>query len=529
MKPGSIRRGHVGRRLALCAGLAACLVLGLQGAALASLQVNYTLSNARVNYSADGLGSLAGAGTIQAEVPPGSTVQKAFLYQTFFFNTSPSAAQRTVNFDGTNVTTTQLPHAAPGPCCLLASSRADVTTQVATKIGGGSGITPFTVQYDNSTSDGVGLVVVYTNPALPIGTVAILDGGAEQSGDTTTFNFASAINKGPGFAAEMTLGSGFSFQSGNAQAHDCGGGQFSIVDVNAQRLTSCAGSYDDGEAGNGALMTVGGVGDSINNPANPNDSNGGSDDELYNIEPFISNGNTQLVINSSNPSGDDILYLSVIRVTAAATVTTEICTDGIDNDGDGLIDQQDPDCRPADGIPPTCVLTNPNGTQNGQKFIEVTVRDQQSGLQSVVVNKSQNANTVVPPFVVGTTDPVVIRSTKIVQTQTSVVQLTVTDVAGNKVVCDPASLVVKRKRGKLVSKKLRLPAAEHKVTISNARRGLKRLDITVNGRTWKVRLKPNQRRTISVASALRPGAGSYTIKLTPRGKVGANAFVLISD
>ena len=55
-------------------------------------------------------------------------------------------------------------------------------------------------------------------------------------------------------------------------------------------------------------------------------------------------GDTSLVINTANPSTDDNLFLAVISITAQAAVTTEICNDGIDNDGDGLVDLADPDC-----------------------------------------------------------------------------------------------------------------------------------------------------------------------------------------
>ncbi len=95
----------------------------------------------------------------------------------------------------------------------------------------------------------------------------------------------------------MSLGSGFSFQFGQP-GHICGGDQFSIVDVNNARMTSCAGNFDDGYRGNGGLITVGGVGDSTNNPADPNSSNSGEDDELYNLDPFLAQGATSIEIKS---------------------------------------------------------------------------------------------------------------------------------------------------------------------------------------------------------------------------------------
>jgi hypothetical protein len=56
-------------------------------------------------------------------------------------------------------------------------------------------------------------------------------------------------------------------------------------------------------------------------------------------------------------------------------------------------------------------------------------------LAEILVTRSENADTVVPPFTVGTTDPVVVTSTKIDQTQPATVEIRVTDVAGNARVC----------------------------------------------------------------------------------------------
>ena len=122
----------------------------------------------------------------------------------------------------------------------------------------------------------------------------------------------------------MSLGSGFSFQG--VDGHACGGSQFSTVDVNAQRLTSCAGNYDDGFGGNGGLITVGGVGDSTDNPADPN-AESGDDDELYNLVPLLHQGDQQLKIDTANPSSDDNLFLAVVDITARARATTIDCSD----------------------------------------------------------------------------------------------------------------------------------------------------------------------------------------------------------
>jgi hypothetical protein len=82
----------------------------------------------------------------------------------------------------------------------------------------------------------------------------------------------------------------------------------------------------------------------------------------------------------------------------------------------------------------TCLLT---GTITGPpKEIQVTAQAS-AGLQSIIVLDSANANTVVPAFAAGTTSPVVVDSTKIVQSAGSHLALRLTDVTGAHVDCDP--------------------------------------------------------------------------------------------
>lgn len=297
-------------------------------------------------YSADGLGQNTTGGTVQAEVPAGSTVVQAYLYGTYFFDTDPVLASREIDLDGTLVTLTKI-----SDVNFLSTARADVTAQVAAKVGAGGGITDFAVNTDPASLDGVALVVIYSNPASPFTTIAVLDGSASQLGDTASFNFAAPLDKTvPGFSATMSLGSGFSFQG--LPGHVCGGGQFSTVNVNTQLLTGCAGNYDDGVGENGGLITVGGVGDSTNNPTPPDLP--AEDDELYDLNPFLNQGDAGVTIDTANPSQDDNLFLAVIAITARASVSQENCSNGLDDDGDGLIDALDPDCAP----PPTEICNN---------------------------------------------------------------------------------------------------------------------------------------------------------------------------
>ena len=73
-------------------------------------------------------------------------------------------------------------------------------------------------------------------------------------------------------------------------------------------------------------MTVGGVGDSTDIPADPNATDTGTDDELYDISSFISDGDTSLSIVNENPSADDSIFLAVLSITGQVSgVSGEIC------------------------------------------------------------------------------------------------------------------------------------------------------------------------------------------------------------
>jgi hypothetical protein len=205
------------------------------------------------------------------------------------------------------------------PAPEVGTARADVTAQVAAKVGPGGGRTPFAIISDPPALDGVALVVIFSNPALPQTTIAVFDGSAEPS-DQMTLAFAAPIDPAlPGFHATMGLGIGFSFQGGSG--HQCIKSQVTRIEVNAGLLTGCAGNFDDGGGQSGALITVGGLDDSTANPTPPD--NPPTDDELYDLRPFLRTGDTQAVIRTENTGADDNLFLAVVDVTAPLRVTAE--------------------------------------------------------------------------------------------------------------------------------------------------------------------------------------------------------------
>jgi hypothetical protein len=136
-----------------------------------------------------------------------------------------------------------------------------------------------------------------------------MDGELALAGDSTVVPFAAPYAGGDFL---MSLASSFSF----------GSGQFTTVDVTTsstaiRRLSNCAGGNDDGNfvSANGALMTVGGIGDSPTNPG-PACNGDTADDELYNLalgdganaSPFIHVGDTFVRFDTRNPSNDDNVF-----------------------------------------------------------------------------------------------------------------------------------------------------------------------------------------------------------------------------
>ena len=298
-------------------------------AALASLTSAYQF-NGKGNWSIDAVGSNnTPVGILEAAVPTGSTVVKAFLYQSKWTFSDGGRPASDISLDGTvypaAAWTSLGVNETANANFSLQAYRTDVTTQVASKVGGGSGARfQFQVdrESDNPNTDGEILVVVYSNPAEVERTIGILDGFSASQGDSTTINFSSPLADvgKPGFEALISLGIGFSAQ---------GNSQFSLVDGNGRRLTSSAGGQDDGDSINGALITAGGLDD---NPANPDPNVAPSgpftDDELYDLAqgnvvdptPFLSNGLNSYKFDTLNPSNDDNIFFLGINITARAGI-----------------------------------------------------------------------------------------------------------------------------------------------------------------------------------------------------------------
>ena len=256
-----------------------------------------------VGVSTDGWGGLDQNGVISALVPAGSTVIAAYLYTATFLNPTHAGVDSTLN--GADVT-----YGAPvenvTACCDIASARADVTSIVKPVIDAGpGGVYNFNITETSSSQDGEALVVVYSNPALPVASVGILDGFSAVGGDSFAINFADPLNPAaPGFFADMMLGIGFSCCN-----------QRSNVTVEGTLITQNAGNFDDGEnLADGSLITVGSF-DDLYSPHLPSYA---QDHERYNLTPYVVAGDTTITVETNNPSNDDNIFLAVFHVLGRA-------------------------------------------------------------------------------------------------------------------------------------------------------------------------------------------------------------------
>jgi len=276
--------------------------------------------NGNVGLSIDAIGSNSSpVGNIQANIPSGATILAAYLYSAGtpypWYSNSP---RTTGDYNGAGISLAgnavtnydTIVGAVSGRADIgqWYTGRANVTDLISSlAVAGPAYSWSVTETGLNNRIDGEVLAIVYQDASLPLGSVILLDGGQNTDGETTTVNFAAPLGdtSDPAFFAEMALG--ISFSTGISQV--------SRVDVNGSRLTSAAGGYDDGGGFDGGLITAGGLGDSTGNPADPF-SAVAADDELYDLVPFLSTGDTSLTLFTDNPSDDDNIFFMGLRINA---------------------------------------------------------------------------------------------------------------------------------------------------------------------------------------------------------------------
>ena len=256
--------------------------------------------------SIDGFGSTTNSGVIQANIPTGSTIQRAYLYATSVWDMSPVYG---VTFNGSTLSLGSATILGPNQNPAT-TARWDVTSIIASSFTGG--LQDFSI-VENGDNDGAVLVVAYSNSSTQGFTSVILDGELSTTGGTSQFDFVSPYTGGDFL---VSLASSYSRQPS---------WQFTQIDVttdstSGRLLTTSAGGQDDGETPPGGLITVGGIGD---DPANPGPFDSPSDpsapridDEYYNLAlgnienaaPFISPGDTFLRLTTQNPTNDDNVF-----------------------------------------------------------------------------------------------------------------------------------------------------------------------------------------------------------------------------
>jgi hypothetical protein len=303
---------------------AACLLAcGATSAALNPAGI-YT---GNVGVSVDGVGSTASnVGSVQASIPVGATILQAYLYSAGtpypWYDNSPRtlADYNTagITLAGTPVTNfSTLVGAVSTPRPDIGrwfTARADVTTLVQS-LTAGAATSSFSWAVSEGLRsdriDGEVLTIVYSHPDLPTASVVLLDGGQNTGGETTVVGLGAPLpdTTAAGFAAR--LGLGISFSCCNQQ---------STVRINGSLLTETAGGFNDsGQLADGALITVGGIGD---NPAN--NLGYGADDELYDLKPFLGTGATSFSIGTVNATADDNIFFAHLYITAQVTDITPV-------------------------------------------------------------------------------------------------------------------------------------------------------------------------------------------------------------
>jgi hypothetical protein len=162
--------------------------------------------------------------------------------------------------------------------------------------------------------------------------------------------------------------------------------------------------------------------------------------------------------------------------------------------------------------------------------IKVTTQDTGSGLASITPLIATNATVTIPPFTIGSTDPIVVTGTKIDQSKKAQVELAVKDVAGNVTTCDPVLTLLARENNKPTTETLTgIPEIESQITVFNGSPGMHVIVIKVNRFTYVLQgLRDKETRSLDVSAAMRRGHKN-TVTLTGWGKRGATAEVIISE
>jgi hypothetical protein len=271
----------------------------------------------KISLSMDALGTTGSSGFLQINKPEGATVRKAY----FMAVSTGFSYYQITNSDITLAGTPVSWESGVANSINSYNYWADVTDIVKPLVdGAAAGTVDIAVTETKSYNiDGVVLAVIFDDPNQVNDNTVILAFGAQNvAGDNFAIGLAEPIDKSKqGFMLDMSLGISFGYQPTS---------QFSQIDINGDRLTSSAGGQDDGANSNGALITAGGFGDTNDNPADPyEDGYSGPryDDELYNLIPFVEDGDTSIDAYTYNPSDDDNIFFAGFFLGSTTAVVGE--------------------------------------------------------------------------------------------------------------------------------------------------------------------------------------------------------------
>ena len=292
-----------------------------------------------ISVSIDGVGTnAAGGANIQVEKPAGATVRAAYYVGAAIFG---SQINNTVTISNGGNSLSILPgdydqkarNASGGN--RTENGLEDITSFAKPIVDAApAGTIDFLVTESAPTSahEGNMIVVIFDDPSVTTtGTFVGAFGAQATAGDDFNITLGDPFDPATQ-SIEMSLAISFGYQpAGNL-------GQFSEIDVNGQRLTSSAGGQDDcdiydfdtnpgGCAQNGSLFTVGGLGDDPANPPDPNATTSPdgarADDELYTLDDFIDDGDSQILVNTRNPSNDDNIFFAAFVIKGTAAIVGE--------------------------------------------------------------------------------------------------------------------------------------------------------------------------------------------------------------
>ena len=280
---------------------------------------------------------------------------------------------------------------------------------------------------------------------------------------------------------------------------------------------------------------------------------------------FVPNGHPYnpdgtLMLGSNAKGRDTLCEIAAVGASGGPALQSFVqLINNVTSDGSGPLANTMTNCAvqppPTDQYPP---IMNFKGVIGGRATI--SAQDGQSGLSSILVISSSNANVKVPE-VIGQTVPLNVTYTKIDSTQSATLGLQATDIAGNVAVFDPWWVEINRSTGKpvLVTSLCDLqdvnakppqyncrkigdprmhPDMENKVEVQNGpfpalpgetsldtSPGLTNLSILVNGTKFQVAgLKDGEKRTIDISSAMKTG-NKNVFSVEALGKPGGHAMI----